>query len=61
MDSNCLGHYLKIWADHYPCTGEIKGSTIPLVHKILVVTSNFTIAELFKECEKLIEPIQRRF
>lgn len=61
MDSECLGHYLKIWADHYPCTGEVKGSTIPLTHKKLIVTSNYTIAELFKNDIKMVEPLQRRF
>jgi len=49
MDSICLGHYLKIWGDHYACTGEVKGGTVPLVHKRLIITSNYSIAELFKE------------
>lgn len=29
-DNPCLGHYLKRWCDHYPCTGESKGASIPL-------------------------------
>lgn len=47
LDSDCLSHYLKIWADKYGCRGEIKGSTIALKHKVLVVTSNYAIHELF--------------
>lgn len=63
MDSTCLGHYLKIWADHYPCSGEIKGITIPLSHEKLIVTSNYSIDELFKDPKEaiMIEPLKRRF
>lgn len=49
MDTSVLGHYLKIWADHYSCSGEVKGGTIPLFHKKLIITSNYSIGELFKE------------
>ena len=42
-----LAHYLKLWGDRYPVTAEVKGSTIPLMHHILYVTSNYTIAELY--------------
>lgn len=61
MDSNCLGHYLKIWTDRYRCSGEVKGSTVNLEHEILIVTSNHSIDDLFAEQPKMIEPLHRRF
>lgn len=60
LDSDCLGHYLKIWADRYKCSGECKGSTIPLAHQTLIVTSNYSIDALFKD-QVLIDAITRRF
>jgi len=64
----CLSHYLKIWADRYGCDGEKKGSTIPLAHERLYITSNYSPDELWgahKEGEKpdleLIAAIKRRF
>lgn len=42
-----LGHYLKIWADKYACTGETKGGTIPLNHERLIVTNNYSIEDIF--------------
>lgn len=38
--------FIKIWADKYVFNGETKGGTIKLRPKRLVVTSNYTIAEL---------------
>lgn len=60
MDSDCLAHYLKIWADAYDATGEIKGGTVPLTFMKFIVTSNFEPHELFKN-EKILEAIERRF
>jgi len=60
LDESYLGHYLKIWMDHYACTGEVKGGTIPLQHKRFIVTSNQSIEELFKDKPEMIEPIRRR-
>lgn len=57
----CLGHYLKIWADKWACTGEFKGGTTQLVHKNFVITSNYSIRELFGEDDVLFKAIQRRF
>jgi len=41
--------YFKIWADRYPFRAEIKSSTIFIRPERLVVTSNFTIEELFEK------------
>ncbi len=60
LDEAFLGHYLKIWLDHYSCTGEVKGGTIPLQHKRFIVTSNKSIDTLFKDRPEMIEPIRRR-
>jgi len=49
LDTSTLSHYLKIWADKWSCKGEAKGYTVKLQHKKFVVTSNYSIAELFKD------------
>lgn len=62
MDTDTLSHHLKIWADKYSCTGETKGYQVPLMHEKLVITSNFSIEELFKDKgDTTIEAIRRRF
>jgi hypothetical protein len=61
-DNPCLAHLFKLWADRYACTGEIKGGTVPLLHRNFVVTSNFSIEELYKD-EPVItkDALKRRF
>ena len=49
LDHDALGHHLKIWLDKYACTGEIKGSTVPLQHTAMIITSNYSIEDLFKD------------
>lgn len=61
LDSNCLGHYLKLWADKYAVSGEIKGGTVKLSHTCLVVTSNYSIDELWKDDPVMADAIKRRF
>lgn len=57
----CLGHYLKIWADKWACTGEIKGGTVNLRHKKFIVTSNYHPSDLWEEDRTLLDAILRRF
>jgi len=60
-DNPCLGHYLKIWMDHYQCTGETKGGTVPLLHRDFVVTSNYSPEQLYaKDGEEMVQAIRRR-
>ncbi|AKO71486.1 replication associated protein [Chimpanzee faeces associated circular DNA virus 1] len=64
VDTDALIHYMKIWADKFPCKGEIKGCTVWLHHDWFIVTSNFTIEEI---CEmkqdgyKYVDAVKRRF
>ena len=61
LDTPILGHFLKIWADRFPCTGETKGGHLNLQHEKFIVTSNFSPQTLFKDQIEFIEPILRRF
>lgn len=61
LDTNVLGHYLKIWGDNYACDGEIKGGTIPLKYKQMIVTSNYKISELWEKDNMMMEAVARRF
>lgn len=62
LDTDVLGHYLKIWADKWSCYGEVKGGTVQLTHHNFIVTSNYSIDQLFKDKgEEMVEAIRRRF
>lgn len=61
LDTNVLGHYLKIWADKYACSGEVKGGTIKLQHTSLIITSNYTIDSLYSDQPNMCAAIKRRF
>lgn len=47
LGGQTLGHYIKRWADRHAVTGEIKGSTINCQHDIFIITSNYTIQQLY--------------
>jgi hypothetical protein len=58
-DHRVLGHHIKQWTDHYAFTAEQKGTSIRIRPKIICVTSNYKIEEIwFGVMEKAIT---RRF
>jgi len=60
LEHSVLGQQLKIWADHYPCILETKGGGIPATFKTLVVTSQYSIEEIFSD-PKTVDALKRRF
>lgn len=61
LDTDCLNHYLKIWGDKWACSGEVKGGTVQLRHKKIIVTSNYPIKHFTKDDHDLWVAIARRF
>jgi len=63
LDIPVLGHYIKIWADKWACSGEIKGATVALQHSHFIITSNYSIQDLWNKDEdfQIREAISRRF
>lgn len=55
-----MGSALKRYADHYPVRVEVKGSSMVIRPQTIVVTSQYTIEELFPEPE-LQAALLRRF
>jgi Geminivirus Rep catalytic domain./RNA helicase. len=65
QQGECLAHHMKIWADKWPCQGETKGGHVPLTYDRLIVTSNFTIDQAFKNSDpetiKALHRASRRY
>lgn len=55
-----LSYFLKIWGDHYPFTGEVKGTTTKIRPAKIVVTSNYHPRDIWDDPE-LLKAIARRF
>ncbi len=55
-----MGQHLKLWADHYPFPAETKGSSMVIRPARIVVTSNWSMEQMFEE-PNVLKPLQRRF
>ncbi len=56
-----IGTLMKRWTDHYPFPAEQKGTTVQIRPKNIIVTSQYTIDEVFNQDVKLAEALKRRF
>lgn len=55
-----MGHYLKLWADLDPYTAQVKGSSMFIRPKTIIVTTNYGIMDMGWD-EITTQAIQRRF
>lgn len=59
--NECTGSYLKIWADRYPFSGEIKGGSLKKIRPAkIIILSNYEIEDCFTD-RRDYEPLLRRF
>lgn len=56
-----LGEFLKQWADHYPIPTETKGDGMVVRPKRIIVTSNYSIEDIWGDDPHLCEALNRRF
>lgn len=60
-EANWFGEHLKQWCDHYPFPAETKGDGMVIRPEKIIVTSNYSIEDLWGHDENLCEAITRRF
>lgn len=60
-DHKCLGQQLKIWTDRYGCILETKGGALTDKYEWFIVTSQYTITDIFGEDPQTVSALERRF
>jgi len=57
--AKALSHHIKIWLDHYPFTAEIKGGSLFIRPKRIIITSQYPLEKLFED-EEALAAVKRR-
>jgi len=60
-EAEWMGTFLKRWADRYSFPAEQKGTTVQIRPNKIIVTSNYSIDDLFASDFSLCEALKRRF
>lgn len=61
IEHKCLGQQLKIWSDRYGCILENKGGAMASSYVNFVVTSQYSIEEIWVGDQHTIDALKRRF
>ncbi len=56
----CLAYHLKLWCDRYPFTAEIKGSALRIRPRKFIITSQYSIEEIFGADKQSVTALRRR-
>lgn len=60
-DHKVLGQQLKIWTDRYGCVLETKGGAVADEYDWFVVTSQYSIEDIWQDDPETIAALKRRF